>query len=261
MSRHTWSILFLLGTMLSVGSESGRAQTSRTMDDKTPVQADLVRFDDQTIQVRIDGELMRFQTSRLHSYRVYQGQFHMRLVGGLVLVVNARSGTFDRDTDWITVADTSGAARDGGKKRRVGPGRTPGSRLKWVGETVSELEAQQHEYRMIRDHHKKRMHNWFTEIEQAKRRGSESGALGNANVFKTRDLADAFAGRLTSQIKALNQAEQLARKAMRTNGDEAIVRRCAQSLVELENGHRRLSLLGEALDQNLVENYRTLRGY
>ena len=261
MSRQTWSMLLLLGTILSAWSQSGRAQTNRTMDDKAPVQADLVRFDEQTIQVRIDGELVRFRTSRLHSYRVHQGQIHMRLVGGLVLVVHARAGTFDRDTDWITVSDTSGAARDGGKERPVGPGRTPGSRLRWVAETVTELEAQQHEYRMIRDHHKKRMHQWFTEIEQAKRRGSESGALGNANVFKTRELANAFAGRLASQVNALNQVEQLARKALQTNGDVAVVRRCAQSLVELENGHRELFSLGEALDQNLVENFRTLRGY
>jgi hypothetical protein len=192
---------------------------------------------------------------------VRDGRLYLRLIGGLVLAVSDRAGTFDQDSEWVTILPSShSSGKTRGKEPDASPQR-PGDRVQWLEKALAGLTEQQREYRRLREHHKQRMLKWFANIEHAKRQGIQSAALDSVNIFQTRELADAFANKLSSQVQAAKQAEHLVRQALGARGHETLTRLCARALRRLEQEHQALSALGDALQQDMLENYHSLQGF
>jgi hypothetical protein len=254
-------MLLLVGSVLPANLWSAQPQIGPTTRHESIVEADLVQLNDQYVEVRLDGELVRFQISKMHSYRVHDGRLYLRLIGGLVLAVSDRAGTFDQDSEWVTIRPSSHSPSKSPATESNASPQKPGDRVEWLGKALVGLTEQQREYRRLREDHRQRMLKWFANIEQAKRQGIESTALDNGNIFQTRELADAFAHKLSSQVQAAKQAEHIVRQALSAGGQETSMRLCARALRRLEQEHQVLSELGDALQQDMLENYHSLQGF
>jgi hypothetical protein len=216
---------------------------------------------DDFVQFNIDGKLVRIPRAMLHSYRVYQGKLHFRFTGGMILAVAAPGNTPLPDSDWAAFPPAGGPAKTGANAEPLKPNDSTASAARRRQLLLRGIEAQQRAYRELQASHQKRMQGWFSAMEQAKKKGVESTALTGEALFETQRLANALTKKLTSQQDELARLEQYARQASTSNDNSSALQQCLQQLRGLEKQHDELVALSEELDQNLLVNYRTLRGY